>query len=222
MKLDLINKYIVLLKKELSYGFTPDQKLRWECQSNFVQHWDLDRLDVKSMLDACLKHPQSGRLWGGEKESIKEFLLKITDRDKEFVRVMFRDLLHPEKDILLRVDRFINYCEQMAALISPPGITLDHKHDYRSVSLYLAFALPNEYCLFNYRSFAIAAESIGLRDVPPEFGITRFFKISKSLHKVMSRDEGLMKIYDELTKDLVQDASSLMMVYDFYHLISRA
>ena len=116
MRSTIIQKYIRIYKSRLSrYDFRALYK--WECLKNYHDHWDIEARDFYQMFDKSFSSQISNRLWSKDQYYPKKMMLAFIQKDKEFVRFMFRDLLNEKKDLPMRMDRFRFYCDEMLAEI---------------------------------------------------------------------------------------------------------
>lgn len=225
MKVDKINEYISKVKNYLQSEDLHDEFLyKYECLKNFQDNWDIEAIDFHSMYDAALSSKMSNRLWGGRRNSSKASMLEMIKADKHFADSMFRDLFDEGKAVNQRMERFIFHCDELVQQVPVrKKDPLHHKHDnYTILSVYLASRYPEQYCIFEYPQFRDTMEKLGVAEVPQIFEISRFFKLSQALHKMLSKDEELMAIQKErINEDIFYQGNSMLLVSDFYDLIGK-
>jgi len=222
MKVEKINHYKDKFKKHLHQlveDYTPyEEAYKYENLLNFQQNWDLGDLDFHSIFNKSFKSKISNKLWGGSKDSPKSMMLEFINLNKEFVRTAFRDLFNEEKDITMRINRFGFHCDQMLdqSLEAKKKFNTHHHEDRKMAALYLSFNAPELYTLFEYPIFKKTMELLDTRSVPEKFEIERYFKLSKGLNTLISKDEELMEWHKELIKPYDQVHFGQMIVHDFY------
>ena len=217
MKVDKINAYKEVFRNHLQITQSYNELYKYECLQNFEAHWDLSALDLKTMYDNSLQSKLSGRLWGGSQNSAKEVMLLFLDMDKEFVRSMFRDLYNEDKDLGMRINRFVFHCDQMLEQLQakqPKWTT--HFHGEAEVALYLAFANPQRYPLFNYAPFAIMMQRLEVKSVPESYELERYFKLCKGLYTLLKRDEELVELHRKVRADAgFYEEDTAIMIHDY-------
>lgn len=225
MKVEKIQDYISKVKNYFQQEDLHDEFLyKYECLKNFQDNWDVEAIDFGAMYDKALSSQMSNRLWGGRRNSSKASMLEMIKADKHFADSMFRDLFDEGKAVNQRMERFIFHCDQLVQLVPVrKKDPLHHKHDnYTILSVYLASRYPEEYCLFEYPQFKETMENLEVQEVPQIFEISRFFKLSQALHKMLIKDEELVAIHKErIDEDIFYQDASMLLVSDFYDLVGK-
>ena len=195
---------------------------KWEALNNFQNHWDLDAPDLAKMYDQSLQCSQTKRLWKREAYYPKQVMLQFIQLEPDYVRYAFQDLFNENKDIEGRLDRFIYYCDELLKIFKetyPKSIENNHYHadNYQIVSLYLAFRYPEQYSLYQFLGFKNLLEKLGSRDVPKINDVGRFFKVMRTLYKMMEREGELLELHRQrLHPDKHFQDKSLLLVEEFY------
>ena len=223
MKVDLINAYKEVYKEHLRKTQSYNELYKYECLKNFQDNWDLGTLDLGSMYEASLTSKLSARLWGGSQNSAKEVMLLFIEKDKEFVRSMFRDLYKEEKDVGLRVNRFLLHCDELLRQLQLTNKKLNaHYHTLEEVALYLAFNDPQKYCLRSYGPFSIMMERLGAKNPPQEFEIERYFKLCKGLYTMLSKDPEVSELLAaQIAEPQYYQDPGMLMVHDYLVICSQ-
>ena len=217
MKVQLINteieNFLVFIKNQADPGFF----FKWDCVQTFETNWDLTAEDLVGMYDRSFQNARSNRLWSGRKYSPKESMLAFLKFDADFCKSMFYDLFDESKDVNLRISRFIHHCNDLYDRL-PAGRDkiLDHYHTHKMVSLYLAFAFPQDHCLFDPDLFAGAGEKIGLKNPPQSYEYDRFIKLTKTVRLLLSKYQELINSYP------LETDNSMIMVHDFYEWLGSS
>jgi len=217
LKVDKINAYKEVFRNHLQITQSYNELYKYECLQNFEANWDLSALDLKTMYDNSLQSKLSGRLWGGSQNSAKEVMLLFLDMDKEFVRSMFRDLYNEDKDLGMRINRFVFHCDQMLEqLQSKQPKWTTHFHGESEVAFYLAFNNPQVYPLFNYGPFAIMMQRLEVKSVPESYELERYFKLCKGLYTLLKRDIQLVRLHKEVREAAgYYGDDTVIMVHDY-------
>ncbi len=193
----------------------------WESQAHFQQHWDLGATDGAAMYDRSLQNSRTRRLWKREQFEPKRVMLLFWQQFPDFTRQAFRDLFDESKAVDSRMDRFVFYCDQLLEQYresKPHSIENNHYHnnDHRMSSVYLAFRYPEQYTLYDFDLFIASLQQLGVANLPKANELERFFKVSRTIFKLMSRDEELFELHENrLQKNLHYGGTSLLLVYDF-------
>lgn len=223
MKVALINEYKEKLKMRLIKSYSLDEEYKYECLQNFKTNWDLSALQLEDVYDKSFSSTMSGNLWGGSKESAKDIMLRFIKHDREFMRSAFRDLFADYKDITLRINRFKLHCDEMLQQLQKKDKKLNHHyHDSKVISVYLTFHDPAEYNIFDFLEFKRMMMRLEAKNVPAEFEVERYFKVSKGLYKILSKDQELLDLHASKLKDeKFYKEESLLLVHDFIIICSK-
>ncbi len=202
-----------------------DRLYIWESQRIFQENWDLEARDLKKMYDDSLQNSRTRRLWRREAYEPKDVMLKFIELSEDYFLQMFGDLFDEEKSIGSRVDRFVFYCDQLLQEYRdkyPHRIENNHYHDdgYQMISLYLAFRFPDQYTLYSYDLFRSFLDKMGVVNLPEANDFERFVKVSRTIYKLMQKEEGLLELHlKRLQEGVHYTGESLLVVYDFMEMI---
>ena len=223
MKVHLIKEnlqeYCTYLKSLKSF----DQSYLWEVQDNFIEKWNIEELDFRQMYDLSFQSDQSLRLWKRENYFPKEMMLKLIDIDRETMRSIFKDLLNEDKDLNLRVNRFIHHIDQMLQMLQRKDMKAStHFHgDLRIVFAYLAFCYPDKYPLydgFNFSQYLIKVEA---RNVPKSHDPNIFKNLMKATRTIMQKDEDLLQVINDFNIEYrLNDDHINLWLSDFYNFVA--
>ena len=223
MNLKKIEEYISKYKEYLKAEQVDYKEIyKWECLENFKNNWNEEKQDLASIYEQSFRSKYSGFLWGGRRNSARSAMLEMINHNPEFIRDMFRDLFNEKREVLLRMDRFAFHCDQVMQEIRKNRPKMQpHFHDrFKILSLYLTFNKPEEYCIFDYKEFKKFAELIEIRELPQDFEIVRFFKITRTLSKFVEKDEELLELHKNKIKgdEFYKGNAPMLMVHDLYYL----
>ncbi|MFK7932179.1 MAG: hypothetical protein AB8G22_01635 [Saprospiraceae bacterium] len=220
MQLKKVREYIDRYAKFLGTRSSDSNLYKWESQAIFQQNWNLAAPDFVEMYDASLQNSTTRRLWKRDNYDPKAMMKKFIKMEPEYVRHAFTDLFDENKDIEGRVDRFVFYCDQFLEQYkeeNPLKIDNNHYHgDYYLVSIYLAFRYPENYSIYSADLFQGALQRLGSMDVPKINDVGRFFKVSRTLQKMLNQNESVMEGNKKRIVDprLYKD-ETLLLAHDF-------
>jgi hypothetical protein len=194
----------------------------WEIQQHFQNNWDLEADDLAGMYDRSLQSKHTRRHWRRESYEPKQVMMGFMELDADYLRQIFKDLFNERNEIGGRVDRFLFHCNQLMKEYkrkNPLSIDNRHYHDdgYQMISLYLTLRFPDQYTLYEGNAFRELLIRLGTRNLPQVDDFERFCKISRTLYKLMQREEDLLELHQaRLDPGRHYMGESLLVVYDFY------
>lgn len=227
MQVKKIQKAFRDYRNFLSSPAAMDRLYLWEIQRHFQENWDLQAEDLAEMYDRSLQSKHTRRHWRRESYEPKQMMLSFMELDENYLRQVFKDLFNERQEISGRVDRFIFHCDQLLQEYKrkyPRSIDNNHYHDdgYQMISLYLTLRYPEQYTLYEGSTFKILLERLGTRHLPQVDDFERFCKISRTLYKLMQKEDDLLDLHRaRLDPDRHFMGESLLMVYDFYKFIAN-
>jgi hypothetical protein len=222
MKLDLLRKFREQFKHSISSTSAYEQAFKWECQDIFKHKWNIEAPDFGQMYDESLSHPQSGRLWGGNHQSAKSVMLSFIDCNREFVRSMFRDLFSEQKDLIMRIERFQYYCDQLLDELKNSRKRMNHHfhNDFYMPTLYLSMMFPFKYCPFEPDLFAQMLRAIEAKDTN-YITLDRFQKVTTICQSQLLQDDEILPLLESrLNLNSPELIQSKWLTYEFYHYIA--
>lgn len=190
---------------------------KFECLKNYKDNWDLNASDLPGMYDKSFSSRISSRLWGGRRNSAKSFMLEFFNMNSEFMVAAFSDLFDESKDVVLRMNRFKFYCDEMLGDLQKKNKKASfHHHNLRMISLYLSFQYPESYCVFDYKAFSKLMERFEVPEIPQDFEIGRFYKLAKAIGNILGKDKELMELHQkQLFGDEFYKEPTMLLVHDF-------
>lgn len=223
MKVQLIEQNLQEYATYLQSMDSFDQGYLWQVMDGFIENWDIEELDFRQMFDKCFQSDQSLRLWKRENYFPKEMMLQLIDVERETMRSIFKDLLNEDKDLNLRVNRFIHHIDQMLQIVQRNDMKAStHFHgDLRFVFAYLAFCYPEKYPLydgFNFSQFLIKVEA---RNVPKSHDPNIFKNLMKATRTLLLKDESVLTEIDKINKSYGLNSEHMnLWVTDFYNFVA--
>lgn len=227
MQLKKVRQYIERYPDFLKSRAAGENLYKWESLAVFQQNWNLAATDFVSMYDSSLENSTTRRLWKRDNYDPKGMMLKFIKMESEYVRHAFTDLFTEHKDIEGRVDRFVFYCDQFLEQYkeeNPLKIDNNHYHgdNYGMISTYLGFRFPENYTLYEPQIFEKALRNMGSLDVPKINDIGRFFKVSRTLQKMLKQNDQVVKMHAKrITDRRLYKGETLLLAHDFMWAISE-
>ncbi|RMG29774.1 MAG: hypothetical protein D6730_03400 [Bacteroidetes bacterium] len=198
----------------------------WEALRHFQQHWDIAAADFGAMYARSLQNSQSQRLWKREAWYPREIMLGFIALSPDFVRNMFADLFDENQPLTQRMQRFSFCCDALLEDYARlPGKSREdaHFHHAHMLFVYLALRFPGQYTLFNYEAFRRCMQSVGSRNIPAEFEVERFVKLSRAVYTFMQKDQELLELHRrrlDSRQHYLQPA--MLLVDEFYQVMDKA
>ena len=188
---------------------------KWDVIAQWKKCFTLEDLDISTAYSESLKNDYSGRLWDGERFSIKSEMLHLIKINPLLMRITFQDLLDESKDINMRVNRFHFHCDQALRELNVKDDRYNnHQQTDYAISLYLSLNYPENYGLYDYGKFHKFMEMIGSRNIPLEQEKDRYFKSLNAIYTVISKDDEFMNGFKFLQKDRTYTGKSLLLIND--------
>lgn len=213
----LIAQYKTFLRQDRLH----DHLYKWESLQRFQDHWDVAAADFGEMYELSLQNTQTQRLWKRPAWFPKEMMLEFIQVSPDFVRDLFTELMEEQWDASSRMSQFVYACEDFLKQHNKrPGLWREnlHYHDnHEMLFLYLAFAYPEQYTLFDYDPFRSTLQQVGSHDIPGAYDLTRFIKITRALYKFLQKDEELVELHRKNRDPQIHYmGDSMLIVHDFY------
>lgn len=204
MKANIIKEQIERYKRMLASSKERYSLFPFAVLKNYQQHWDIEALDFKTMFDQSFKSEVSNTLWSADQFRPKEIMMAFIDMDKEFVRLMFRQLYNEEKDISLRVEKFVYYCDEMLMQLMKKNRkeSMHYHGDLRMITTYLALEFPAKYTMYSFNTFRGLLTLFEAQRIPVVDEIARYQTLMRSLYtNFMLKDQELVNTMTELCKE---------------------
>lgn len=227
MQLKKVRQYIERYPDFLRSRASNENLYKWESLAIFQKQWNLAATDFVEMYDKSLQNSTTRRLWKRDNYDPKGMMLKFIKMESEYVRHAFTDLFNENKDIEGRVDRFVFYCDQFLEQYkeqNPLKIDNNHYHgdNYNMISIYLGFRYPEKYALYQPQIFEKTLQNLGSLDVPKINDIGRFFKVSRTLQKMLNENERVVEMNKKRIVDhRLYKGETLLLAHDFMWAISE-
>ena len=221
MQLKRIQHYLGEYERFLQTPAAEDRLYYWESQRIFQENWDLRTDNLAAVYDASLQNSQTRRLWKRENYEPKRMMLAFFEMEPDYLHYLFADLFNEDKEVSGRAQRFVFYCDELLRMYKekhPASIENNHYHDdnYGMVSLYLAFRFPDRYVPYQFDTFRALLRQLGSPDLPAVNDLDRYFKVMRTLFKMMQQKETLPALHRRrLRPERDYMGESLLPVFDF-------
>ncbi len=221
MQLDRIKRFLQGYQAYLNSRRAEDRLYYWESQRYWQQHFDLTAPDLASVYDRSLDNKQTRRLWSRQAYAPKEMMVYFIGMEPAFTQSMFSELFDEEKNIEIRIDRFVFYCDQLLEQYlerHPRAAHQRHYHDdgYTMISLYLSFQFPDRYAPYDEDTFLKLLRKVGAANVPPVGDFARHVKVMRTLMRFIEKEDALMVAHRRrLRPNRDFEGNSLLLAFDF-------
>ncbi len=195
----------------------------WNAQHNFEKTWDIEALDFKTMFNSSFFSKSSQRLWKREHYFPKEMMMKLIDLEKETMRSIFKDLLNEEKDLNLRVNRFLHHLDQMLQVVqrSDRKASTHYHQDLAFIFIYLSFCYPANYTLYDEKNFINYLIKVEARKIPRNHDPILFRNMMKATRTIIMKNQQFLIIKEKLSKIYKLSMSGdNLWTFDFYNFVS--
>lgn len=218
---ELCQEFVQSLSDQQSFKYA----YLWEALMNYKSKWDIDAVDFVEMYTSGFSSAISNRLWRREDYYPFDNLKLCMQTDPSFTRSMFKDLINEKKDLNMRVNRFLLYCDQLLQIMQRNGSNIStHYHDDRQMIMtYLSFEYPEKYTLYNQTGYIKALKRIGATKIPVAHDPQQFLIFTKVISKYLNETEG----FEEISKVVLKDSGidnypeSLLWTFVFYTYITN-
>lgn len=221
MEAKKLQAYIQAFKAYLQKDRKLEELYKWKAMQHFQLSWDIEAADFVEMYDQSLKSEITQRLWKRETWRPKEVMIQLLKQDIEFGRRMFRSLFDESQSIETRISMFKFGCEELLQEFKqqhPTTIVNNHYHDdNQMIMLYLTFRFPDQYTFFTFPPFLETLKKMNIKDLPDQYNLDRFFKLTKIMNTFLQRDEALLAAQRKrLASSVENEEVSKLLVHDFY------
>jgi len=224
MKVAIINEYKDKFKSFLTNNDVAPNAFYFEVIGNWKSHWNNEGKDLSKIYDSSLQSKVSARLWGGSVNSPKSMMIRLLEREEEFMRSTFRDLLNEKLDVGLRLDRFGFHTDQVFRPMQgkDPKLVSHFHNDREILCLYLALEYPDLYCLFDYAVFHKMMERFESRNIPTKVEVERYYKSCRGIKNLLAKDEEFIAIIRDKYALEEEDEIPLMIMSIFMEFVAEA
>jgi hypothetical protein len=226
MQLNLLNERIARFKQHLGGKTGSDLLHLYDSQAAFAASWDVEADDLATCYDQSLQNTTTRRLWKREAYEPKAMMLAFIRMESDYIRFIFRDLFNESIDSAIRATRFVFYCDELLEQYKkahPRSIDNNHYHsDYHMICLYLAFRYPDQYTLYHQPAFAAFLRQLNARNVSDGHDMERFFKVMRTVQKLLLRDEALVRQHlQRFVGSDTDQTHNLLLAYEFYRFCTK-
>lgn len=223
MKVDIINEFKDKFKSFLTASDEAPNIFYFDVIYNWKSHWNNEGKDLSKIYDSSLQSKVSARLWGGSVNSPKSMMIRLLEREEEFMRSTFRDLFNEKLDVGLRLDRFGFHTDQVfRPMQSKDPKFVSHFHNDREIlCLYLALEYPDKYCLFDYSVFHKMMKRFESRNIPTKVEVERYYKSCRGIKNLLTKDEEFIAIVRDKYAIESENEIPLMIMSIFMEFVAE-
>ncbi len=225
MQLKRLQEFAGEYKKSLIHA-PPDGLFKWESQRIWQENFTLDTRDFVEMFDRALENSTTRRLWHREQFFPKKMMLEFWRRDPMTLKAAFDDLFDETKLVENRLSRFVFALDILLADLragAPNTRLSEHFHtDFQLPSLYLAFQFPADHAPYDFTVFQQVLIKLNSLDIPLVSDPARWFKIARTVHNLLVKDNELVNSVNRWIKPNVHYSSNnLLLVDDFCRFVCQ-
>lgn len=221
MNLKLINERIEQFKTIVQSPEYGGWRL-WELMQQFQSNWDVEASDFKEMFGRSLAI--NSPMWHRDDFYPKKVIERYLDMNQDIIRSMFVDLLNESREIDGRISRFIYQMNEIQKVEKKSAqFGMPHYHDsYEMIFVYLSFAYPDRYTLYDFNGFKSFMAKVGATKPPQENDVLRYVKFTQTMTTLMKRDEELLmllhKRFEEIGLEEKADAYLGLGVVELFYV----
>jgi len=149
-----INRYTSEMDKYWDY-----EKYKWQAVQWFQEHWDIDNANLASMIESATG--KTANLLASMNSFPRGMIINLAKVAPNDVREMFINLYDESKDLIGRVQDFMNKAEEIREKFNPGDWSM-HYQSTNAVSVYLWLRYPDKYYIYKYSEYREVARKLGL------------------------------------------------------------
>lgn len=226
-----ILKYYIEEYKEDFARINQDEIYKWYIVAEFQKNWDIEAVDFYSMLNKAIPETVNTKY-----AKVKNNLLPVTSgfsarnlillwihNEPETVRQMFKELYDENKDLLMRINQFMNSAEALFQKYKKEKEN-NNGQDLRAVSVYLWLRYPEKYYIYKYSTCKACAEK--LKCIKLIMGRNENIKLVADIYNeiksVIREDEELINLSkNRLNEDCYPDENLNLLTMDIAYFIEK-
>ena len=199
-----------------------DEKYKWEAIKHFQQHWDINAVDFKAMLESSLE--KTYNLLASGYFYAKAMIVMFAEEDPEATRAAFINLFDESRDLTERVSAFYAFAEDRKE--NHNSGWKNHYQSANAISTYLWLKYPDKYYIYKYSEYRSVARELTSDYVPkksssPE-SLVDGYKMYDEIREVLIQDDELkMMLQSALTDSCYNDPEYRTMTIDVGFFVSR-
>lgn len=217
MQLDKLKTAIKEYKQIIQ---SPDYEpgLKWAATKQFQDHWKLMFTDLSTMYKNSINNQFIQQFWNHRVIHPKAAMEILISYQPEQTEVMFRDLLNEEDVVERRIGRFLFMLDALLSDYKRSHENLNnHLHDgLKMISVYLSFAYPTQYALFDYPPFETLMKRLGVANLPGPNDLERYTKILQNINRFLQEDQEVQELLSpHLNRPDFYKGAGLLIAQDF-------
>ena len=225
MQLKAINTLIEAFVPHLQGAGGERFRHLYAAQQHFGLTWDLEAASLSDMYEKSLVNPKTNRVWKRDGWEPKRMMGAFCEADADFTKQLFQDLLNESKQEEARMLRFHMFCDQLLSEYKQKNpLTIDNNHyhgDFWMISLYLAFAYPEKYTLYDRTAFVETLRALKAQQLPVGDDMGRFLKVSRTLGTFLSKSVDLKTVQAERFADDATTQGSQLLIFEFMVFVAE-
>lgn len=226
----ILKYYIEEYKRDFE-RINQDEIYKWYIVAEFQKNWDIEAVDFYNMLNKAIPDIVNTK-YAKEKNNLlpvasgfsaRNLILRLAQNEPESVRQMFKDLYDEDKDLLIRISRFMNSARVLFQKYKKENENNDGQ-DLRAVSVYLWLRYPEKYYIYKYSTCKACAEKLKCTKLTMgrDENIKLIAEIYNEIKSVIKEDEVLINLSkNRLNEDCYQDEKLNLLTMDIVYFIEH-
>ena len=219
---DSFREWLDRYKEAFANPHWAEERYKWIAVKHFQDSWNLDALDLASMLDNALARTEN--LLTSAKSFPKGMIVNFAKVASDEVRTMFRSLFDETQDVIERIERFKTESERLRVNFMPGA--KNHYQDENTITTYLWLRYPDKYYIYKFGEAKAFSKAIG-SDLQFKKGryvqnLKNFFLLYNAVHDALVENESLMSTFTScLDEECYPDSKARTLTFDFGFYVSR-
>lgn len=194
-----------------------DERYKWEAIKRYKDIWNIDTEDFPHMLEQSLD--KTYNLLASQSIYAKDTIIKLSQKDPEAVREMFRDLHDENVAVTERIEAFRRLARDLFQnVLADSDEKKKHQQSLKAVSTYLFFQYPERHFIYQHEKFKSCALRIGY-DAEIKVGdaqnIPAYFEMCERVLSEVKKDKELQALSKQrLDPNCYQDPEFHMLADD--------
>ena len=217
MNIQLINNYLEKYKSEFK-RIHKQEIYKWKAFKCFKDNWNLYAEDFALMLENSLALTKN-LLHSGDYYPAR-MIIKNAQKQPEAVRLMFKNLLDEDKDVL---ERIVNFQKKSGEINQQNFERKKDYQDHRAIIVYLSLAYPEIYYLYKFTMFKDFVNEIEYNYRPVKGrieNIGHYQSLCELVKYELLKDQELLKLHkDRIEDDCYFDKNYNILTQDFIYAV---
>lgn len=230
MDREILKYYIEEYKKDFE-RINRDEIYKWYILAEFQKNWDIKAVDFYNMLNKAIPETVNTKYAKVKNNllpiasgfSARNLILLWVQNEPETVRQMFKELYDENKDLLMRINQFMNSAEALFQKYKKENEN-NNGQDLRAISVYLWLHYPKKYYIYKYSTYKACAEKLKCNKLimGRNENIKLIADIYNEIKSVIKEDEILINLSKKrLNEDCYQDENLNLLTMDVVYFIEK-